>query len=105
MPLVTLEQANLRLRLDIASGDPRIPDVELALSQATDLALKYANRQPSPIWDETTVPGGVSSAILAIAKALLDDQDKAEMLRGLACWDISNPVVGMLTPYHAEGFA
>lgn len=103
--LVTLKQVNDRLGLDMAEAqdgsfsDIRVPDLELMMDQATNIVMGYVTEQPSPEWDETTVPGSISAAILMVIKSLFDDPENGELLKGLAEWDIKNPIVAMLKPY------
>jgi hypothetical protein len=116
--LVTVDQANKRLRLDLEadlgdpSGDPgdtdRYDDLVLAIAQASQIVLNYIT-DPEDYWDadadETLVPGDVSAATLLVVKALYDDQAKAEMLRGIADNDRSNPVVSLLYRRHVPALA
>lgn len=98
--LVTLEQANLALKLDLVqSGSPlaftdaRTPDVELKLDQAEGIILDYL-KVSADEWTDETVPVQVTASILRAAKALFDGED--EILAGLANNERGNPIVGML---------
>lgn len=116
--LVTLAQANKRLRLDLEAdlGDPsgepgdtdRADDVQFAIVQASQIVLNYIT-EPEDYWDaeadEDSVPGDVSAATLLVVKALYDDQNKAEMLRGIADNDRGNPVVSLLWHRHVPVLA
>jgi len=104
--LVTVAQVDNALRLDLAGdigdasadddGDTaRLDDIELKITQATDIVLDYIT-DPDPYWDVDTVPGRVSAAIILVIKSLYDDSAKAAMLAGLAGGDLANPVVGLL---------
>lgn len=95
MALVTLQQVNLALRLDLVDGDERVPDIELKIKQAEDAVIGYLNK-PDHGWDETTVPGSVSAAVMLVIKSLLDKAGSAEMLSGLGTGDPKNPVVALL---------
>jgi len=101
MPLVTVEQINDALHLDLQSSgspaefdDERLADVELKIGQAEDMVIDYLKR-PDHGWDETTVPGRVSAAIILVVGALFDD-NKAELLSGLSSGDLNNPIVALL---------
>lgn len=114
--LVTVAQANRRLRLDLDAdiGDPsadegdtdRLLDVELAIAQASEIVRGYIT-EPDPYWDaaEDNVPGDVSAAVLLVMKALYDDQSKGEMLKGIAANDPANPVVSLLWKRHVPTLA
>lgn len=90
MPLITVEQANNHLRLDldgadaspIFSTDERLPDLVLKIAQAEAIVFNYlrvpagtdplANTSP-PYWTEREV-GVVQSAGLLVLSALCDDE-------------------------------
>lgn len=93
--LVTLDQVNGALKLDLVSGDPRESDILLKIDQATDIVLDYIKAAYS-CWTPENAPPRVTAAVMLIIKSLYDDAATAKMLSGLACSDVSNPVVGLL---------
>lgn len=100
MALVTLEQVNLALRLDLEqTGSPptftdeRTPDVELKMVQAEDAILDYL-KVDADEWTAETVPGRVSAAIILAVRGLFDGEDN--LLAGLYDNDRNNPIVGLL---------
>lgn len=100
--LVTIEQVDMALRLDLVkTGSPetyvdeRIPDVEMKIEEATDIALNYI-KKPLDHWTMGDVPKGVQAAILLIITSLFDDFQQAEMLKGLSGGDLNNPIVALL---------
>lgn len=100
--LVTIEQVDLGLRLDLVKSgtppvydDPRLPDIHLKMAQATDIVVDYI-KKPDHEWTVQTVPGQVSAAILLVIASLFDDFRAAEMLAGLSGGDLKNPVVALL---------
>jgi hypothetical protein len=95
MALVTRAQVNLALRLDLVDGDERIPDVDLKISQAEDAVVDYL-KKPNHGWDETTVPGRVSAAVMLVVQSLLDEANTGGLLPGLGSGDPKNPVVALL---------
>lgn len=105
-PLITVEQANDHLRLDLATDgasppnfiDPRLPDLQLKMEQATDAALDYLKvvQDSPPLWDVETVPPRVRAAILFILTSLYDDRVAGEMLSALAGNDLANPAIALL---------
>jgi hypothetical protein len=95
MALVTLQQVNLALRLDLVEGDERTPDIQLKIAQAEDAILDYL-KKPDHGWTEGTVPPRVQAAIILTIKSLLDDSAAPEMLSGLGTGDPKNPVVALL---------
>ncbi len=104
--LITVEQANDHLRLDLetdgssppAFDDIRLPDLQLKMDQATDIVLDYlkVGQDSPPLWDTETVPGRISAAILLVLQSLYDDSAAGAMLSGLAGGDLKNPVVCLL---------
>lgn len=104
--LVTVEQVDNALRLNLAAdlGDPsgddadtsRLDDINLKITQATDIVLDYIGANADEYWDVDTVPGRVSAAIILVIGSLYDDSAKGELLKGLAGNDLTNPVVGLL---------
>lgn len=95
MALVTIDQVNLALRLELVESDERIPDIELRISQAEDAVLDYL-KKPDADWDEETVPPRVSAAVLLVVQSLLDTSDTGGLLPGLGSGDPKNPVVALL---------
>src|SRR5690348_15123879 len=99
MALVSVDTfaARVKLDLDPTGQDDRLPDVELALSQAEDAVLDYLKTLPDPMWTDVTVPPRVSAVIMLVAQALYDGGDMgAKMLSGLGTGDPSNPAVALL---------
>lgn len=95
MALVTLEQVNLALRLDLVDNDERIPDINLKIRQAEDAVIDFI-KKPDHGWTEETVPGRVSAAILLVIQSLLDEANTGGLLPGLGTGDPKNPVVALL---------
>ncbi|MDX0310556.1 phage gp6-like head-tail connector protein [Sinorhizobium meliloti] len=95
MAVVTLEQVNLALRLDLVENDERIPDINLKIKQAEGAVIGYL-KKPDHGWTEATVPGEVSAAILIVIQSLLDEADTGSMLVGLGTGDPKSPVVALL---------
>ncbi len=95
MALVTRAQVNLALRLDLVDGDERIPDIDLKISQAEDAVVDYLKKSNHG-WDETTVPGRVSAAVMLVVQSLLDEANTGGLLPGLGTGDPKNPVVALL---------
>lgn len=98
--LVTLEQVNLALKLDLTqSGSPaeftdaRTPDVELKITQAQDAILDYL-KVDADAWTAEDVPPVVTAAIMLAVKGLFDGNDA--LLAGLYDNERSNPIVGLL---------
>lgn len=95
MPLVTLEQANHHLRLNLSStgspatfDDPRVPDLEMKIAQAEAIILDYLKTAAvysgsPPVWsgspprfDERDTRL-ISAAVLFALEALYDaDKDR-----------------------------
>ena len=109
--LVTVEQVNNALRLDLGADviDPsegesdtsRLDDIELKIAQATDIVLDYIAIDPSYCeWTAETVPGRVSAAIILVVRCLLDDSEESlKMLTGLSGKgdpNLTNPIVALL---------
>lgn len=93
-PLVTLEQVNLALKLDLTPADDRTPDVEWKMAQATEIVIDYL-KKPDHEWTTEDVPGQISAAIILVIRALIDGEE-AELLSGLAKGDSATPVVALL---------
>lgn len=100
--LVTVEQVNNALRLDLVIGtgspvefdDWRLADIEEKIEQASDAVLDYL-KMPDSTWTPETAPARVRAAVILVIGSLLDDT-KAELLTGLAGGDLKNPVVALL---------
>lgn len=99
--LVTLEQVNLALKLDLTqSGSPleftdaRTPDVELKITQAQAAILGYLKDQADEDWTAETVPAEVTAAIILAVRGLYDGDDA--LLAGLYDNERTNPIVGLL---------
>lgn len=78
--LVTLEDINFRLRLDLqhdgeAFTDPRVSDFEKLMADATAIVLDYCKKDDDE-WDLETVPGTVSSAITLVVRNLYDEEEE-----------------------------
>jgi hypothetical protein len=102
--LVTLEQVNLALRLDLVqSGSPleftdeRTPDIELKIVQSQAAVLRYLKSQADEDWTAETVPQEVTAAIILGVKTLLDDPN-AELFAAMATGvpGPDNPIGGLL---------
>jgi hypothetical protein len=98
--LVTLDQVNLALKLDLTqSGSPaeftdaRTPDVELKITQAQAAILGYL-KVDADEWTAETVPAEVTAAIILGVKGLYDGNDA--LLAGLYDNERTNPIVGLL---------
>lgn len=103
--LVTIEQVDRRLKLDLChQGNPpvytdeRVPDIEFAMQQATDIVIDYI-KKPDHEWTSADVPGGISAAIILVIAALFDDFQQAQLLAALSGSDLNNPVVALLYRY------
>lgn len=105
--LVSAEAFGARVNLDLDPNgqDDRLSNVTLALEQAQDAVLDYLKVLPDPMWTDVTVPPRVSSAIMLVAQALLDDSKSAEMLSGIGTSDPKNPVVALLIRLRDPAFA
>lgn len=91
MTLVSLEQVDRAIRLDLQgdapdfADDERTPDVALKIAQAEDIILDYVNPKPDPAWTPETVPARVTAAIIIAVRCLLDESDEnTAILSGLA---------------------
>lgn len=96
MSLVTLEQVKAALRIDYDDQDV---DLTLKIAQAEDIILDFIQPPPDPAWDDSTVPGRVSAAIIMGVGCLLDDtEEKMAMLSGLSGTDVDpkNPIAALL---------
>lgn len=99
MALVSLEQVNIALKLDLGVPSPcmledeRTYDVQLKISQAEDAILDYL-KVPADTWTAETVPPRVAAAIILAVQGLLDGDNA--LLAGLYDNDRANPIVGLL---------
>lgn len=85
MALVTIEEANRHLRLDLGldaesgsgaeddDGGIRA-DLVLKMEQATEIVLDYLKTEGSG-WDEETVPRPIHAAVLLVLSALWEDRE------------------------------
>lgn len=118
MALVTVEQVNNALRLDLETdiGDPssgagdtsRLDDIELKIKQAEGIVLAFVQPAPDPAWTPETVPGGVSAAIIIAVRCLLDDTEESmAMLSGLSGTspDPRNPIAALLWRHRTPSLA
>lgn len=106
MALVTLEQVNGALNLDLQGSAPdfttddRSAAILLKIKQAEDIVLDFVQPKPEPAWTAQTVPGRVSAAIIIAVNCLLDDtEEHLAMLSGLAGTnpvDQKNPIAALL---------
>lgn len=69
MPLATLAQAKLHLRLD--DSDENDARCQMKLEQAEQIVVDYI-KNPDHGWDQLTVPEHVHAAILAVLEVLYD---------------------------------
>lgn len=106
MALVTLEQVNGALNLDLQGSAPDFADddrsaaILLKIKQAEDIVLDFIQPKPDPAWDASTVPGRVSAAIIIAVNCLLDDTDERlamlSSLSGTNPVDAKNPIAALL---------
>lgn len=111
MSLVTVEEVNNALRLDLeadigdgSGGDggdtSRLDDIELKIKQAEAIVLGFIQPLPEEPWTHENVPMEVSAAIIIAVDCLLDDTDeKLAMLSGLSGMtglDARNPIAALL---------
>lgn len=83
MALITVEQAEAHLRLDLArSGgspdaitDERLPDLEMKIDAASAIVLDYLKYGDSPEWTPHTVPKHIAAAALLVLSALWEDRE------------------------------
>lgn len=73
--LVTLAQAKTHLRITGATDDT---DIQLKLDQAEAIILDYLKRPVPETWDDTTVPGPVTAAILLMTARLFEHRGDLE---------------------------
>lgn len=111
MSLVTVEEVNNALRLDLESevgGDlsggegedtGRLDDIELKIAQAEDIVLGFVQPLPETPWTHDTVPKEVSAAIILVVGYLYDNseagQEALAALTGEAV-GLKSPVKGLL---------
>lgn len=81
--LITVEQANDHLRLDMEgndasppdfSGDERFDEVTRKVAEATDIVVNYI-KKPDHGWTVETVPPRIRSAILLALSAVWEDRE------------------------------
>jgi hypothetical protein len=109
MELITIEEANDQLRLDLESddgsppdfsGDIRFPEVERMIAAATstveDYIASYVVRE-APTWDEATAPAQVKAATLMILAWLWEHRGDED---ALAEGYLSVAVKALLHRYH-----
>lgn len=90
--LVPLEFVKKALRVAHDDDDDVL---EMHIASVTEAVLRYLRRLDVNEWTSGTVPNAVRSAILLGVKSLYDE-DKAELLSGLASSDPKNPLVALL---------
>lgn len=90
--IVTIDEVDLALRLDLEEDDPRVPDILDKIDQATDAVLRYL-KVSDPSYYEA--PPAVKAAIILVVGSLLDDS-KADLISGLGTGDPKNAVVALL---------
>lgn len=115
MALVTLDQVNGALNLDLQGSAPdfttdeRSASILLKIKQAEDIVLDFVQPKPDPAWTAETVPGRVSAAIVIAVNCLLDDTDeRLAMLSGLSGTtpaDPRNPIAALLWRLRAPSLA
>lgn len=101
MSLVTVEEVNNALRLDLGSevggdlsGDggedtSRLDDIELKIAQAEAIVLGFVQPAPDPAWTHENVPKEVSAAIILVVGYLYDNTDAGR--EALAALSGENP--------------
>lgn|SRR5690606_11986716 len=108
--LVTLEEVNAALRLDLEIiGDPstddpgevvRIEDVQSKIAQASDIVRDFVTHTEKDYWTAETAPDRVKAATIMVVRCLLDDTEESlAMLSGLSGEDPAssrNPIVALL---------
>lgn len=70
--LVTADQIADRLRFDVAY---ETADLDAIAEEATDIVIGYL-KKPDHGWTDITVPARVRTAILLVAKALYDEEER-----------------------------
>lgn len=87
MALVSVDEFATRVNLDLDPNgqDDRLPNVQAVLNEAQDAVFDYIKTLPDPMWDESTIPFRVKSAIMLVAKDLLDGG--TDMISGLGTGD------------------
>lgn len=99
--LITLDEAKRELEVEHLEDDAAI---QRKAEAATEIVIDYIKR-PDHTWTHADVPFLIYAAIILVLKSLYDDREKAEMLRGLAGGDLSNPVVSILYRYRDPALA
>ncbi|MGY3607664.1 MULTISPECIES: head-tail connector protein [unclassified Bradyrhizobium] len=117
MNLITLAQANDHLRLDLEtdgnspeefSEDPRTPEVERKIAEATDAVLNYIDgyiQREKPTWDEDTVPPGIRAAILLTLAWLWEHRGDGETDQAPADGYLTKPATALLHRYRDPALA
>lgn len=117
MKLITLEQANDHLRLDLVgdgnspddySGDPRAAEVGRKIDEATDIVLNYIDsyiQRESPTWDASTVPPGIRAAILLVLGWIWEHRGDDETDQAQADGYLTKPVTSLLHRYRDPAMA
>lgn len=104
MSLITLEQANHHLRLDLANDgaspptftDSRVPDVEMKISQAEAIILNYlkVSGDPDgspPLWSDQDRSCVQAATLMALSSLYDDDKD-----RSIASYMVPNGIITLL---------
>jgi hypothetical protein len=82
-PLLTLEDAKVHLRITGTASDV---DVQQKLTEAQDAIVDYLSEQVDPVWDATTVPPRILSAIKIYLTHLYENRGDDEA-RDTAVWE------------------
>lgn len=101
MSIVTIEEINAALRLDLQTDggspvvfeDERLPDVERALADAEDIVRAFLKIDASS-WPPDEVPDRLKRAIILTFKALFDDE--TDWISGLQASPPSGPIASLL---------
>lgn len=120
MSLVTIEEVNNALRLDLeadvgggSGGDggdtSRLDDVVLKIAQAEAIVLGFIQPLPDDPWTHDDVPMEVSAAIIIAVRCLLDDTEESlamlSGLSGITGFDARNPIAALLWRRRDPSFA
>ena len=117
MNLITLDQANDHLRLDLSSdgnsppdysGDPQAAELSRKIEEATDIVLDYIASyvlRTGADWDEITVPPGIRAATLMVLAWLWDHRGDDETDQGAADGYLTRPVTSLLHRYRDPSLA
>lgn len=91
MALVTLDELDFQLRLDLSRDeegeitDPLAPQFQKLADRASTIILRHVKREDDP-WEEADVPDDIRAATLIVARNLWDEVDEP----------LSDPVVNLL---------